>query len=197
MLIVIEGIDGSGKTFISMKLAKNLECQGYKVFLTKEPTEGPIGNLIKNLMNTEHKIDEFWGKIMALLFAADRYYHQIEILKKEKEGYIVISDRYYHSTFAYQLSYPNIDIKWVMEMHKYIKKPDYVFVLDVPVDVALERIKQRKTTINVFENRKFLERSREIYMKLKDILPEENIYYLDNTKDPDMVVEEIIKILGL
>jgi len=196
MLIVIEGIDGSGKTFIAQKLVKYLENKGYKVFLTKEPTEGPTGKLIKNLLESEHKIDEIWGKIMALLFAADRYYHQIEISQKEKEGYIIISDRYYHSTFAYQLSYPNMDINWVMEMHKYLKKPDYVFILDVPVEIALERIKNREKK-NIYENKEFLEKIRERYLKLKEILSDENIYYIDNTRSPEEVVSEIVNIIKL
>ena len=85
MFIVVEGIDGSGKTTIAQLLKEELEKRGYKVWLTREPTDGPIGKQIRELLFQGHEINEIWGRIMALLFAADRYYHQIEIKKSSKK----------------------------------------------------------------------------------------------------------------
>jgi len=196
MLIVLEGIDGSGKSLIAQLLKEELEKRGYKIWLTKEPTNGPIGKLIRELLIKGHELNENWGRIMALLFAADRYYHQEEIKEKIKQGYIVISDRYYHSTFAYQPNYPGISIEWVKELHKYLEKPDYVFILDIPIELAIERMTDRKKR-HMYEKREFLEKVRHNYMKLKEILPDENIFYINNDKSPEETVKEILRILRL
>ena len=196
MFIVFEGIDGSGKTTIINLLKEYLEKKNYKVWLTKEPTDSKIGKLIREILQEGHEINEIWGKIMIFLFTADRYYHQIEIREKLKENYIVISDRYYHSTFAYQIMYPGSSIEFLKYLYKDLIKPDYVFVLDVPVEIALERMSERKRK-HMYERKEFLEKVRENYLKLKEILPDENIYIIDNKKEPEKTLKEIIEILKL
>ncbi|HIP90004.1 MAG TPA: dTMP kinase [Candidatus Nanopusillus sp.] len=196
MLIVLEGIDGSGKSSIAQLLKEELEKRKYKIWLTKEPTKGPIGRLIREFLAKGHKLNENWGRVMALLFAADRYYHQEEIKEKIRQGYIIISDRYYHSTFAYQPNYPGTTIEWIRELHRYLEKPDYVFILDIPVELAIERMSDRKKR-HMYEKKEFLEKVRYNYLRLKEILPNENIIYISNDRLPEETVKEILKILKL
>ncbi|MEM4571164.1 MAG: dTMP kinase, partial [Nanopusillaceae archaeon] len=111
MFIVIEGIDGCGKTRVIEELKKRLEEKGNKVFLTKEPFDNRIKELIKSIIKEEHPKNKYFGLFLACLFAADRYLHQIEIEDKLNQNFIIISDRYYYSSFSYQSNYENFDLE--------------------------------------------------------------------------------------
>ncbi|MEM4773104.1 MAG: dTMP kinase [Nanoarchaeales archaeon] len=80
MFIVIEGIDGCGKTRVIEELKKRLEEKGNKVFLTKEPFDNRIKELIKSIIKEEHPKNKYFGLFLACLFAADRYLHKILLL---------------------------------------------------------------------------------------------------------------------
>jgi len=196
MLIVIEGIDGCGKTTVAEILKKKLEEKGYKVYLTKEPFNQKIKEVIREILEKEHELNEYFGKTLALLFSADRHLHQLEIKKKLSGGYIVISDRYYHSSFAYQTIYKGITIEFIKSITPFLAKPDFVFILDIPVEVALNRmsIRERKTK---YEEKEILKKVRENYLKLKDILKDEKIFVINNNRDINETVKEILSIIGL
>jgi len=196
MLIVIEGIDGCGKSTVAENLKKKLEEKGYKVFLTKEPYNIKIRELIREIIEKEHELDEYNGKILALLFAADRHLHQLEIKRKISEGYIVISDRYYHSSFAYQILYKGISIDFIKSITPFLVRPDYVFILDVPIEVAIDRLSIRDKRTK-YEEKETLEKVRKNYLSLKDILKDEKIFIIDNNRSVDETVREILSILRL
>ena len=104
LFIALEGIDGSGKSTQIDFLAENLKMAGHKVYTTFEPTDGPVGSLIRNIFNHRIEADH---KTIAGLFVADRLDHLTNktngILKKMEDGYTVITDRYYFSSYAYHV----------------------------------------------------------------------------------------------
>ncbi|MEM1873686.1 MAG: dTMP kinase [Acidilobaceae archaeon] len=157
-LVALEGIDGSGLTTHSRLLAERLKSEGYRAVYTKEPTWGPIGSLIRELLYREESLD---SDIMALLYAADRLWHlRVSscagpgVLRLLEEGYIVVSDRYKYSSIAYQGSWSSIE--WVEALNSRAPDADLVVYVDVPVEVALARIEARGARA-FYEKREILE----------------------------------------
>ncbi len=169
MFIVFEGIDGSGKTTVARKIAERLENEGKRVYLTEEPTKTWLGEAVRRGIEEEKN-----PYTQALLFFADRAEHVREIEKKLKEGYIVLSDRYVYSTYAYQGAqlYEIKEFEDTMEWFKMIYEPmrldpDVVFYIDIWPEEGISRIYGRKKK-EKFERVEFLNRVREIYILLAE-----------------------------
>ncbi|NPA71036.1 MAG: dTMP kinase [Crenarchaeota archaeon] len=146
--IVLEGPDCVGKSTIIRELSKILQEQGYKVYITSEPSDSPIGKIIRGWLLRE-KVDP--PHIYALLFTSDRYYHYHNIVKKMLEnGYIVLQERYKLSTLVYQ-SQMGVDEKWIEELNKYVPDPDIMIVLDADIQVLKTRLESR-TRRELFES---------------------------------------------
>ncbi|MFH1328151.1 MAG: dTMP kinase, partial [Candidatus Bathyarchaeota archaeon] len=128
MLIVIEGIDGSGKTTQVYHLVEELRKLGYKSEYTTEPTYGNIGNILRlNVARAKKRAPIY----EALLFAADRYEHiKKTVLPKLKRGSILVSDRYLYSSLAYQGAV-GLDIKWLRKINFFTPTPDLIIYLDI------------------------------------------------------------------
>ena len=147
LLIAFEGIDGSGLTTHSKLLVRKLREEGYKVGYSKEPTWGPIGVLIRELL-LQPSVDH---EVLALLYAADRLWHLraysclgAGFLKALEEGYIVVLDRYKYSSMAYQsLGAP---VEWIEAINSRAPEADIIVYLDVPPEVALSRVQARRIT---------------------------------------------------
>jgi dTMP kinase len=147
LLIAFEGIDGSGLTTHSKLLVRRLREEGYKVGYSKEPTWGPVGVLIRELL-LQPTVDH---EVLALLYAADRLWHLraysclgAGLLKALEEGYIVVLDRYKYSSMAYQsLGAP---VEWIEAINSRAPEADIIVYLDVPPEVALNRVKARRIT---------------------------------------------------
>ena len=160
-LIVIEGIDGAGKTTHARKLVRWLRKNGIRTRYTFEPTRGAIGRILEK-MASKRKVDV---RVEALLFAADRIDHLNKIIKPLLEkGFIIISDRYVHSSIAYQ-SITVGDQGWVEELNKFAEKPDLVILLDVDPETGLKRIKRKRAR---FERIEILKKVREKYLELAE-----------------------------
>ena len=149
--VTFEGIDGSGKSTQARFLAEYLSGKGAKVFLTKEPGEGKLGEAIRTEILDRRDISiEPYAELC--LFCADRAQHVRElILPKLKDGYTVICDRYYDSTLAYQGSGRELDPDLVFRMAKASSlgvEPDITFFLSIPVEQALLRLKDREKERN-------------------------------------------------
>jgi dTMP kinase len=145
--IALEGIDGSGLTTQAHTLAGWFRGQGQRCRLTKEPSEGPVGALIrlvvqKRLRELAQQDDlDHW---LALLFAADRVDHLTNVIVPTiRNGIHVITDRYYLSSFAYQGL--KIDFEHLSAMNGRCRRPDLTVFLDVPVEVCKERIDQERS----------------------------------------------------
>lgn len=192
--IVFEGIDGSGKGTQLKLLAERLEKKGNKVFSTMEPSPLPAGKLLRQVLTGQIVAD---GSVIAPLFAADRLDHiQNEkegILLKLKEGYTVLCDRYYFSSYAYQGMQVSMD--WVMEINRpcaRLLRPDVTIFLDIDEETAMERIRNNRTQVELFEKKETLKKVRETYMeafcRCKD---KENVLIVDG-KRPAEEISELI-----
>jgi len=162
LFIVFEGIDGAGLSTHSHLLYEYLLERGYNVVLTKEPTDGLIGGLIRACLRGEWKTDPL---TLQLLFVADRSHHVNNlILPALKKGKIVVSDRYMFSSIAYgTVSYG--DYEWLKLINSKFPVPDLILILDAPVEVALRRIRRTRFGFELFENAR-LEEVRRIFYKI-------------------------------
>jgi len=141
LFIVLEGIDGSGTTTQLERLARHLVAGGRRVHTTREPSQGPVGRLLREILLGGHRRPEgspVDGLAMALLFAADRRDHLTrEIDPALAAGTDVVSDRYLFSSLAYQAQ--EAERGWVASLARDLRVPDLTLLLDVPVSVAAAR----------------------------------------------------------
>jgi len=138
--IVLEGIDGSGTTLQTRALADRLRERGREVLETREPTGGAIGALIRERLSVRAAALD--PAALALLFAADRIDHVArEVAPAIAAGNVVISDRYLLSSLAYQSL--DCDPSWIREINGRAVRPDLTLVLEVPVEVAFDRVQRR------------------------------------------------------
>jgi len=182
VLIAIEGIDGSGKTTIAKFLEEELKKLGYSVVLLKEPTDSEWGRRIRESYNSRLRPEEELE-----LFLKDREYDVREnIVPSLKQGKIVIMDRYYFSTIAYQgaLGFNPEELREMNE--KIALKPDLVFILDIPPEKAILRVKKRGDKPNDFERIEYLRKVREIFLSTK------NAIIVDAMKDLEEIKREIL-----
>lgn len=185
MFIVVEGIDGCGKTTQAKLLADWLSAGGLDVLLTAEPTNGKIGLFLREVLAGRVAVDP---KTLALLFTADRYEHlSKEIEPALKRNTAVVSERYYHSTVCYQAA-QGVQWKWLFDINAFARKPDYTFVIDVPPKEAV----RRKTSREIFEEEEFLEKVRDNYMKLN-----RGVVRIDGRQKPDKVFSDIKERIAL
>ena len=162
IFIVIEGLDGSGKTTQAILLADKLS-KSHKVLLTAEPSKGKIGTFIRNCCLYEQT--RLPTEAEALLFAADRIEHMQEELKPAlDDGKIVLCDRYVYSTLAYQGS-AGLSLDWIKTINSRAIQPDFSLFLDVPPDRVLERLQRKKSVMETLETQ---QKVREIYLKYVD-----------------------------
>lgn len=142
LFISFEGVEGAGKTTQIKLFHKYLEGKGYKVILTREPGGTPIGEKIREvLLDPENKEMNYMTEL--LLYCASRAQHLHEkILKKKKEGYIVICDRFSDSSLAYQGYARGIDIDLIEILNKTVvgdNMPDMTILIDIDPEKSLDR----------------------------------------------------------
>src|SRR3972149_1970295 len=141
----IEGIDGSGKTVQSKLLAENLTKRKKTVFLTKNPTNSPLGKFIRKSLRGKFDIPLV---SFQYIFSADRQIQQIDIISHLKKGHIVISDRYYWSSVAYGIAdKEGVDYREtakfeliaqsILSMYNQFIIPDATSYVDVPIKIGL------------------------------------------------------------
>ena len=196
LFIVVDGIDGSGKSEIVKMLHNYLFSKNkrYRILTTREPTHGKYGSKIREMLRLEKDPKSSREKI-AELFIKDRQEHlknAIEpFLKKSgsNESNIVICDRYYYSTVAFQGA-QDLDMKILISKNKNFRKPDIAFVLDAEPYLALKRIASREK--EKFEQLEFMEKIRENFLKLPKLL-KDNIKIIDSNKGLNDVFEDIKK----
>jgi dTMP kinase len=166
LLIAFEGIDGAGKTKQAQVLKGHLSNLGYDIVLTKEPTDGLYGRRIKQLSHNR----ELSPAKEYELFVADRKEHIKSVIGPSlKEKKIVVVDRYYFSTMAYQGAL-GLDVEAIKkENESFAPVPDVVFLLMVSPKVGLSRIRKRRNEIpNLFEDEQYLSKVEEIFHSLDE-----------------------------
>ncbi|MBX2906656.1 MAG: dTMP kinase [Taibaiella sp.] len=198
LFIAIEGTDGSGKSTQAKLLAERLTAEGHKVYLTFEPTKGNIGRLLRSILTREQKADQ---AAIAGLFLADRLDHLLNeedgLVKKLSEGYTVITDRYYFSSYAYHGVY--VDMDWVIAcnaMCARILRPHLNIFVDVPPDACMQRIIANRESPELYETTEILNKVRHNYLaafeKLKE---EEHIAVVDGDAAVETVAERIYEVV--
>ncbi len=193
-LIALEGIDGSGKSTQARLLAERMRREGIACYATMEPTDSPIGSLIRQIMTGRVRTD---NRVIAPLFAADRLDHLLNevngILHKVEEGIAVITDRYYFSSYAYQGV--DLPMEWVIQANKLssdILRPDVTVFLDISPKLALERISRNRFRQELFEEEARLIQVREKYMEAFGALEGvERVAVLDGNGSPQEIAEAL------
>lgn len=197
--IVIEGIDGSGKTTQVAKVVESLKSQGKDVVITKEPTDGEVGQLIRKMLSGKV---EFTPVAFQYLFAADRVMHMEEVENLLKGGKIVVSDRYFWSAIAYGLAdkkgmdFENskevsLVAQSILSMYHQFLLPDYTFYLKIPVDVSLSRLGKMDKEKEVYEKKENLEKVYVGYEWLAEKFPDE-IMVIEGTQDVKDITQNIV-----
>ncbi len=189
-LIVVEGIDGSGKTTFSKVLYEKLKEKKKKVMLSCEPTSGPFGKKIREILGK--KKGDAWE--LRSLFLKDRMWHVKNlIIPALKEGRWVVLDRYYLSTLAYQTAQGFSLKELLIENETIAPIPDLVIYLDLPLDIAFKRMENRKKDLSLFEKEGFLKKVKKNY---EDSLKLFNHLVIDATKSLEENVEDVLKVLN-
>jgi dTMP kinase len=200
--IVLEGIDGSGKTLQSQLLAQSLKSLGKKVYLTKNPTDGAIGSFIRKALQGKIEVPVV---SFQYLFSADRQVHQLEIIEHLKRGEIVISDRYYWSSVAYgiadkeDMDYKNaamvgVVAQSILSMYNQFIVPDTTFYLDVSVKTGLSRRHDSTKEKELYENSGKMNRIEKGYKWLLQEFPKE-FTIIDGEKTIEEVQENLLRSL--
>ncbi len=184
-LIAIEGIDGAGKTTQAHFLQDRLTKRGLRALYTKEPTTGQWGQLLRDSAQTGRlSIEEELET-----FLKDRREHVAErIMPHLKDGFVVIVDRYYFSTAAYQGARGLDPRELLRQNEKFAPEPDLLVLLDLDVEKGLDRVRTRGDRANLFEQTESLRRAREIFLSLQ----KPYLLKIDALKPPDEILDEII-----
>ncbi len=189
MYIVLEGIDGAGKSTQTDLLNEWLVEKGYKTRKIVEPTKSDIGKLIRQELLNPDSTNDINQQRLTLLFAADRLTLKEEIIDaKNSKKLILISDRSFYSSICYQNN-SSVDSGWIYEVNNYTPRPDLTLLLDLDENKAITRCDKEE----VFENIDFLKKTRENYLNL--LSTEENIEVVDAGASLEDVQENIRKIV--
>ncbi|MEJ2716003.1 MAG: dTMP kinase [Deltaproteobacteria bacterium] len=185
--IVFEGIDGAGKSTQAKKLAEKLTGHGIPTLLTAEPSQSPAGRIIRSFETRPEPAEE------VKLFTEDRRHHVQEVIQPAlDEGRTVICDRYVYSSIAYQGARGIRPEEIISANRAFAIAPDLIFLLEVPVDVALSRIGAgRHQGASLFEARENLESVASIYSSLSDPL----LQRLDGTATVAQIHARIVELL--
>lgn len=173
--IVFEGLDGSGKTTQMQMLANRMQAEGLggRVYLTREPSDGEVGRLIRAALRGETPLEE---NTMALLFAADRMEHiQKEVLPRINAGETVLCDRYYFSNFAYQSG--AIPLETLLQYNAaamQLLRPNATLYLDLTPEACVRRMAKREKSER-YEELEILQRVRGAYMEAFEKLGQSHV----------------------
>ncbi len=187
--ISFEGLDGSGITTQATLLRNYFLSKKRDVVLTKEPTDGLIGGLIRSCLRKEWKTNP---TTLHLLYTADRAHHlATEIEPALKKNKTVISDRYMLSALAYgSLDMP---LSILEQLNANFRKPHITFLIDTQPAICIDRIKKSRHHVELFEDEQKLVEIRNNYLTMKNSFP--NTYVIDGNRMPEEVMRDVQKIV--
>ena len=201
LFVTFEGIEGSGKSYQSRKLYKNLKKKNISVILTREPGGTNSAEKIRRVILDDYfhhdSKEKFNKNTDTLLYLAARNEHiENKIKPAISKKKIVICDRFVDSTLAYQVYGKGVNKKLVNSVHKYILgniKPDLTFILKVKISKALQRLKNRK------RKNRYDKFSKNFYIKVQNAFlklarkNQKRYFVLDNSKDSNVIEKIILK----
>jgi dTMP kinase len=186
VLLAFEGIDGSGKSTQARMFADWAEARGLDVVRTREPTNGPWGRKIREARFTARMSPE--DELAA--FLADRQQHVTELINPAlARGALVIIDRYYYSTVAYQGARGLDPAALLAKNRAFAPKPHLVVLVDVDPKQSLERIHSRGEGQDLFENLEALTKVRALFLSIA----EPHIARIDGAQAPDVVFQSVLE----
>ena len=189
VLVNLEGIDGCGKSTQSKLLLEKLEEEDEKVIILKEPTKRPHGQKLWDVLHGKRKV---FNEEILELFVLDRKQHVEEKIQPAlDDGTMILMDRYYYSSMAYQVA-GGIDVEEIREKHVFAPRPDVVLIFDLPVSVALERVKGHSDA-DEFEKEEHLEKVREAYLDLEN---DPLVRIVDATGTPEEIFEDVWRLVS-
>jgi dTMP kinase len=189
VLVNLEGIDGCGKSTQSKLLLEKLEGEGEKVIILKEPTKRPHGQKLWDVLHGKRKAT---NEEILELFVLDRIQHVEEKIQPAlDDGTVILMDRYYYSSMAYQVA-GGIDVEEIREKHVFAPKPDVVLIFDLPVSIALERVKGHSDA-DEFEKEEHLEKVRVAYLDLEN---DPLVRIVDATRTPEGIFGDVWKLVS-
>ena len=200
--IVFEGVEGCGKSYQSRKLKKNLIKKGINPILTREPGGTKSAELIRNLILDDYfkkkNVDKFDKYTDTLLYLAARNEHIINKIQPAiKRKKIVICDRFFDSTYAYQVYGKKVNKIFIDNIHKFILqgiKPNLTFVLKVNSKMSKIRLKKRRTK-NRYDNfpQSFYTKAQNSFLKIAK--NKKNYFILNSSFNNNELERKILKIV--
>lgn len=193
IFITFEGPEGSGKTTHARLLVDYLKKKGEDVVYTREPGGTPIGAEIRKILLTK----DMDALTEAFLYVADRREHVVKVIRPAlSSGKIVISDRYFFSSWAYQGWGRGLKLQTVWELSMLATErlmPDFTFIMDIPVEEGLARLKEKDRLES--EDIEFHKKVRQGFLELAKMFPEK--VFVVSTKDEpqEKVFEKILSLL--
>lgn len=183
LLLVVEGVDGAGKSSVLKALGAYCEREGLDWLASREPTDGPTGKRIRasaqsGRLSLAEELD---------LFLQDRREHVSELIRPALErGAVVLLDRYYFSNAAYQGARGASPEEILATNERFAPQPDLVLLLDCSPEVSLERIRKRGSVPDEFERLESLEAVRRIFLAM------ERPFFkrVDASREADLVAKE-------
>lgn len=198
LFIVLEGIDGCGKTTIATKLSEWLFNYSKKidsVVLTREPCNSKFGKELSERLKKKESPEEGKERLLEL-FVLDREYHVDTVIVPALNGKnIVICDRYKYSNMVYQ-SVQGIPFQRIVEENVIFPKPDLTLIFNVSSEEAMNRLSSSgKELVDKFEKQDFLEKVRVQYVQLPQLLPKEKFVIINANQSIELVFEDVKKVV--
>lgn len=192
IFLAFEGIDGCGKTTQIKILSSKLEAIGKNVVVVREPGGTPVAEAIRSIL-LDHSYGEMNGWTETFLFCAARSHLVSQVIQPSlQKGAIVLADRYRLSTEIYQgigRNLPLKDVQFVLDLATNSLQPDLTFILDVPIDVSIQRMKQKNPHFDRMETS-----GRPFYDAIAHgfkMITGPKYVHLDGTKPIEEISEEI------
>jgi len=191
--IVLEGLDGAGKSTQAALIGSYLAKSGRAACMTSEPSQFLVGGILRSRLLGEWQSSP---QCLQLLFAADRAEHlEKEILPRLESGQIVVADRYLMSSIAYGAV--DNDFDWLVQVNRNFLIPDITVYLDASAPVCVRRIIANGKSIELFEKTEILEKVALNYKKTIDIFQKNtNVAVIDANRSQEDVFEDIKKIIN-
>lgn len=193
--IVLEGLDGSGTTTQLHKLSEELTKVGKEVYKTFEPTDDPIGKLIRSILRKEISQTPV---TVSKLFVSDRYEHingKDGVRERVNRGEVVVCDRYLFSSLAYQS--PECGFDYVKGINDEFPLPEHLFFISVPVEICQERMDKRGEIKELFDAMEYQKKVNDNYHHILDVYKDSgmNIHIIDGTQTIENITKEILEII--
>lgn len=197
--IVLEGIDGAGTTTQAQLLRQAFTARGLPAHVTAEPTTGPVGGLIRQILSGRvvsrlpSGIATPRWTVMSLLFAADRQDHLQTVIEPNlRDGVNVICDRYTMSSLVYQsVSCGDAaSAGWIAEINRHARKPDLTLFLDVAPEEAIRRVRDRSEQAEIFDDPEFQRKLAIGYQKMAELGQADHILRIDGNRSVEAIAAD-------